>query len=169
MLSPDPLTPSPVKPRKVTSRNPALCDQCNQCLVLDDSVLEPYLKTWPNGVVHIGSAYSTRAPGWKPMFGGIEYTRKDDLPDLPSLSHAADNGCEFCAGVKEGLKSKYQGASWWKAGSEPLSLRVQYVWQSSDYQDCTFLHSIVVSVSPDETKGWEKAGLQFLVWTTEGR
>ncbi|KAG8169813.1 hypothetical protein KVR01_000558 [Diaporthe batatas] len=169
MLSPDPTTPSPVRPRPANSPNPALCDQCNEHLVLDDSVLEPYIQTRPNEGLRIGSCLPAN-PGrrWNPMFGGIEYTRKDHLPHLPSLSHAAENGCEFCAGVKEGLKTKYQGASWWNDSSGPLSLRIQYVWQCLKHADHTGIHSIVVSVSPDETKGWEKTALQFLVWATKG-
>lgn len=167
MLSPDPTTPSPVKPRKVTSRNPALCDQCNEHLVLDDSVLESYVKTWPNQELHIGASCPNPGRDWSPTFGGIEYTRKDDLPDLPDLSRAAENGCEFCAGVKDGLRAKYQGTSWWKAGSGPLSLRIQYAWQT--LRDSTGFQSVVVSVSPDETKGWEKAALQFLIWATKGK
>lgn len=96
----------------MTSRDPGLCSQCNECLVLDDSVVEPYLKAKDSQGLYTGPAFASFGGLENPGFGGIDYTRKDDLPDLPALSQSAKDGCRFCAAVKSGLETKYRGVSW---------------------------------------------------------
>ncbi|KAL1863979.1 hypothetical protein Daus18300_007944 [Diaporthe australafricana] len=152
-----------------TSRNPALCDQCNESLLLDDSVIEPYLTTSDQKGLYIGQLHSPDFDEFAmpiSIYGGIDYARQDDLPDLPALSHAAKNGCEFCAAVKEGLETKFNGASWWRTDSGPLILRIQYSWYASS--DRIDLNGVVVSVSHNGLKGWNERDLKFLICATEG-
>lgn len=171
MLSEDPLMAPPPKLRTPTAtpRNSALCEECNKSLSLDDSVIEPCLKTSLQGELFIGRHLHSSSQSYVQysVFGGINYNREDELPDLPALSHAAENGCEFCTAVKEGLETKYQRTRWWKHHPGALVLRIQYSWTVRRTR--TDLNSVVVSVFHPELNGWEKQALQFLIHATEGK
>lgn len=174
MLSRDPpAAPWPPRPRppKGTATNPALCEQCNASLHLDDSFLRPHLDTsdpeepfleWHND--YTDPSYYDKIP--KHVFGGIDYVRYDQVPTLPGLSLAAESGCAFCAALREGLQNKYQGSPWWKPHPEPLTMRIQYKWTVWSWN--LTLDAVVVSVLHPELGEWKDEVLRFLPYAAGG-
>lgn len=158
-----PVAGSSLRPRPPPeTSNPALCKQCNASLHLDDSFLEPLLKTSATGEPYL--QYDDSIP--KFVYEGIDYVRHDQIPFLPDLSLAVESGCVFCAALSDGLQNKYQGSSWWKPHPEPLELRIQYGWifRGTD----THLDSVVVSVFHPELERWDDLALRFLAYAAEG-
>lgn len=174
MLPDDAIEVRELKPRprplsKDAIAHPALCEECSTFLALDDSIMEPYLETSEDGEPFIGFMATGYCPF--PAFGGIDYVRHDSIPSLPALSHAAEGGCRFCAAVKKGLQTKYQGSAWWEPDSDPLILRFQYSWTYRHRgQDLlrTGLNSIVVSVFHTSFGTWKRVALSFSVCAGEG-
>lgn len=169
MLSRDPAAaPSPrPRPPTGTATNPALCEQCNASLHLDDSFLKPYLKTSATGEQYLGGLHAHEDFPYT-AFGGIDYVRCEQVPTLPNLSLAAESGCAFCAALRKGLQDKYQGSPWWKPHPEPLTLRIQYRWTVS--VDATNLDAVVVSVLHPELGEWmdRLEVLQFWAYAAGG-
>lgn len=132
--------------RKNAESKPDLCAECNTSLILDDSVVEPYLNISTDGEKYISHDRNS-IDGL--AFGGMDYVRHDSIPMLPALqSHAAENGCKSCAAIRKGLQREHQERAWWKRGADLLTLRFQYGWRSSYplSQWRIDLNSIVVSI-----------------------
>lgn len=158
-----PVAGSSQRPRPRTeSSNPALCNQCNASLHLEDIFLEPLLKRAATGEPYLD--YDDPIP--KSVFEGIDYVRHDQIPSLPILLLAAESGCVFCAALRDGLQSKYQECSWWRSHPEPLEMRIQYGWTFSGTG--THLDSVVVSVFHPELEIWDDFALRFLAYAAEG-
>lgn len=149
----------PRPPTEIT--NPALCKQCNASLHLDDSFLEPLLKTSATGEPYLD--YDGSKP--KKVLEGIDYVRHDHIPFLPALSLSAKSGCVFCAALRDGLQNKYHGHEWWlKTDPKPLEMRIQYRWIFSG----TDTHLDCVAVSTFHWLHNEELALRFLIYGAAG-
>lgn len=149
--------------------NPALCEQCNASLHVDDSFLKPALKTSTTGQPYLLDSERVLATD---VYGGIDYVRHDQIPTLPDLSLAAESGCRFCAALRDGLRHKYGEKPWWKPHPTPLTLRIDYCWILD--VDATYLDSIVVTIVHPEVEesqflSWNpQSTLRFLVYAARG-
>lgn len=158
-----PVSESSLRPRPPPeTSNPALCKQCNASLHLDDSFLEPLLKTSATGEPYLD--YDDPIP--KSVFEGIDYARHEQIPSLPDLSLAAESGCVFCAALRDTLHYRYKdrGSSWWTPS--PIKLRIQYGWTWSGID--THLDSVVVSIFDRDKLGWIEQDRRFLAYRAEG-
>lgn len=158
-----PVSESSLRPRPPPeTSNPALCKQCNASLQLDDSFLEPLLKTSATGEPYLD--YDDPIP--QSVFEGIDYARHDQIPSLPDLLRAAESGCVFCAALRYRLQRIFQGSLWWDDHTKPLKLRIQYGWTWSGTD--THLDSVVVSLFHPSWRNWKELALRFLAYGAEG-
>ena len=139
-----------------------LCQECSDRIVLDD-----------NSLRDCQTETESQTPTLRIGYYDIEnmdqpFERFDELPDLPSLTRSANNGCKFCSLLRSAVQSSFSSQS------GPVTLQFKFRWaESPDDTHGASLYILaalqVIAVIPATTSSQKlERNLWFTIEASEG-